>query len=124
MENYKLVLPEHLNHYGYLFGGHLLKWVDEVAWIAASLDYPGCNFVTIGMDKVEFKKSVKEGALLRLEVNRAREGNTSVQYTVAVYSHDIKNGDEVPIFTTNTTFVCIDNHGKKSRLYKGSQQLS
>jgi acyl-CoA hydrolase len=82
MENYKLVLPEHLNHYGYLFGGHLLKWVDEVAWIAASLDYPGCNFVTIGMDKVEFRKSVKQGALLRLEVNRAREGNTSVQYTV------------------------------------------
>jgi acyl-CoA hydrolase len=107
MENYKLVLPEHLNHYGYLFGGHLLKWVDEVAWIAASLDYPGCNFVTIGMDKVEFRKSVKQGALLRLEVNRAREGNTSVQYTV-------------PIFTTNTTFVCIDDQGGKCRLYKES----
>jgi acyl-CoA hydrolase len=102
MENYKLVLPEHLNHYGYLFGGHLLKWVDEVAWIAASLDYPGCNFVTIGMDKVEFRKSVKQGALLRLEVNRAREGNTSVQYTV------------------NTTFVCIDDQGGKCRLYKES----
>jgi len=25
MENYKLVLPEHLNHYGFLFGGNLLK---------------------------------------------------------------------------------------------------
>ena len=120
MENYKLVLPEHLNHYGYLFGGHLLKWVDEVAWIAASLDYPGCNFVTIGMDKVEFRKSVKQGALLRLEVNRAREGNTSVQYTVEVYRHDIKSGDDEPIFTTNTTFVCIDDKGQKCRLYKGS----
>jgi acyl-CoA hydrolase len=116
MENYKLVLPEHLNHYGYLFGGHLLKWVDEVAWIAASLDYPGCNFVTIGMDKVEFKKSVQQGALLRLEVNRAREGNTSVQYTVAVYSHDIRSGGDEPIFTTNTTFVCIDDQGNKCGL--------
>lgn len=28
METYKLVLPEHLNPYGYLFGGNLLKWVD------------------------------------------------------------------------------------------------
>jgi acyl-CoA hydrolase len=116
MENYKLVLPEHLNHYGYLFGGHLLKWVDEVAWIAASLDYPGCNFVTIGMDKVEFRKSVKQGALLRLEVNRAREGNTSVQYTVEVYSHDIRSGNDKPIFTTNTTFVCLDNQGNKCSL--------
>jgi len=25
MENYKLVLPEHLNHYGYLSGGNMLK---------------------------------------------------------------------------------------------------
>jgi acyl-CoA hydrolase len=118
MENYKLVLPEHLNHYGYLFGGNLLKWVDEVGWISASLDYPGCNFVTIGMDKVEFKKSVKQGTLLRFEVHRAREGNTSVQYTVAVYRHDMGSGDEVQIFTTNTTFVCLDNQGSKCGLYK------
>ncbi|MGD0283399.1 MAG: hotdog domain-containing protein, partial [Dissulfurispiraceae bacterium] len=61
MENYKLVLPEHLNQFGYLFGGNLLKWVDEVAWIAASLDFPGCKFVTIGMDRVEFRKSIKQG---------------------------------------------------------------
>jgi acyl-CoA hydrolase len=116
MENYKLVLPGHLNHYGYLFGGNLLQWVDEVGWIAASLDYPGCNFVTIGMDKVEFKKSVLQGALLRFEARRSREGNTSVQYTIDVYLHDIKSGDDEAIFSTNTTFVCIDSQGKKCGL--------
>ena len=41
MENRRLVLPEHLNHFGFLFGGQLLRWVDGTAWIAASLDYPG-----------------------------------------------------------------------------------
>jgi acyl-CoA hydrolase len=65
MENHKLVLPEHLNHYGYLFGGNLLKWGDEYAWIAVTLDYRGCNFVNIGLDQVEFKQSVKEGAILK-----------------------------------------------------------
>jgi len=118
MENYKLVLPGHLNHYGYLFGGNLLQWVDEVGWIAASMDYPGCNFVTIGMDKVEFKKSVRQGALLRFEANRSKEGNTSVQYTVDVFRHDIGSGDEESIFSTNTTFVCIDSQGKKCELHK------
>jgi acyl-CoA hydrolase len=116
MENFKLVLPGHLNHYGYLFGGNLLKWVDEVAWIAASLDHPGCNFVTIGMDKVEFKKSVQQGTLLRLEAQKASEGNTSVQYSVKVYRHDIKYGRDEQIFTTNTTFVCIDDQGRKCSL--------
>ena len=116
MENYKLVLPGHLNHYGYLFGGNLLMWVDEVAWIAASLDYPGCNFVTVGMDEVVFKKSVRQGALLRFEVNCAKEGETSVQYAVAVYSHDISTGREESIFTTKITFVCLDDHGNKCGL--------
>jgi len=118
MENYKLVLPGHLNHYGYLFGGNLLQWVDEVGWIAASMDYPGCNFVTIGMDKVEFKKNVRQGALLRFEAIRTREGNTSVQYTVDVFRHDIGSGDEESIFSTNTTFVCIDSQGEKCGLHK------
>ena len=116
MQNYKLVLPEHLNHYGYLFGGNLLMWVDEVAWIAASLDYPGCNFVTVGMDEVVFKKSVRQGALLRFEVMKAREGETSVQYSVAVYSHNLASGREESIFTTNTTYVCLDGQGNKCGL--------
>ena len=31
MENHKRVIPQHLNQYGYLFGGNLLQWVDEYA---------------------------------------------------------------------------------------------
>lgn len=113
MENYKLVLPEHLNHYGYLFGGNLLNWVDEVAWIAASLDFPGCNFVTIAMDRVEFRKSVKAGSLLRFEATQNRRGTTSVQYGIKVYRHDLDIGQEEEIFSNNTTFVCINDTGDK-----------
>ncbi len=29
MDHHKLVLPEFLNHHGFLFGGYLLKWIDE-----------------------------------------------------------------------------------------------
>ncbi len=113
MENYKLVHPEHLNHYGYLFGGTLLKWVDEIAWIAASLDFPGCKFVTIGMDKVEFRKSVKEGSILRFLVEKMKTGTTSVQYTVNVFAGDLESGGEAKVFSTNVTFVCLDDQGRK-----------
>jgi len=116
MENYKLVLPGHLNHYGYLFGGNLLQWVDETAWIAASFDYPGCNFVTIALDKVEFRKSVRQGAILRINAEKGRAGNTSVEYTVSVFSGDIKTGSEEAIFSTNITFVRVDEHGRKKSL--------
>ena len=113
MENYKLVLPEHLNHYGYLFGGNLLQWADETAWIAVSLDYPGCNFVTIAMDKVEFRKSVKQGTILRISAEKSRVGNTSVQYAVNVFSGNTRSGSKEAIFSTNITFVRIDDQGRK-----------
>jgi acyl-CoA hydrolase len=115
MENYKLVLPEHLNQYGYLFGGNLLRWVDETAWIAASLDYPGCSFVTIAMDKVEFRKSVREGAILRIDAQKSRVGNTSVQYAVHVFSGDAGTTERA-IFSTRITFVCINEQGQKKSL--------
>ncbi len=74
MESYTVVRPEHLNHYGHLFGGCLLKWVDEIAWIAASRDNPGCRFVTIGMDRVEFHRGVHQGAVLRFDAKESCRG--------------------------------------------------
>lgn len=114
MENHKLVLPEHLNHYGYLFGGHLLNWVDEYAWIAASLDYPGCNFVTIGLDKVEFKRSVRQGTILKFVVEKTRVGRTSVQYRVQVFHGN--SPDRELIFLTHVSFVNLDEQGTKAAL--------
>ena len=116
MENHKLVLPGHLNQYGFLFGGDLLKWVDEYAWIAASLDFPGCNFVTIGMDRVEFKKSVREGAILKFIVEKTETGNSSVRYRVHVYHGNSPAADQPLIFATHVTFVRVDEQGRKTEL--------
>ncbi|MDD4882155.1 MAG: hotdog domain-containing protein [Gallionellaceae bacterium] len=114
MESYKLVLPEHLNHYGYLFGGNMLKWTDEVSWIAASRDFPGCKFVTVAMDRVEFRKSVRQGAILRFSAQRGEMGNSSVRYHVEVFCDDIESGTEDAVFATTVTFVCLDDLGRKS----------
>lgn len=112
MENHRLVLPEHMNQFGFLFGGHLLKWVDEIAWMAATLDYQNCHFVTVGMKEVSFRRGVSEGAILRFETARVHEGETSVQYSVRV----ITEGEA--IFTTEVAFVRVDDEGRKQSLPK------
>ncbi|GAB6042091.1 acyl-CoA thioesterase [Endothiovibrio diazotrophicus] len=113
MESYKLVLPEHLNHYGYLFGGNLLKWVDEVSWIAASRDHPGCRFVTVAMDRVEFHHPIREGSILRISALEGARGRTSTRYAVEVFCDDLDSGREAPVFTTHVSFVCLDEQGAK-----------
>jgi len=112
MENHKLVLPQHLNHYGFLFGGDLLKWVDEYAYIAATMEYPGSNFVTVAMDQVVFKKSAREGSILKFIVEKTREGTTSVRYSVRVYLGSSRN-DEDLVFSTVVALVRVDEHGNK-----------
>ncbi len=113
METHRLVLPGDLNHYGFLFGGRLLAWIDEASWIAASLDYPHCQFVTVAMDTVEFRQSVRDGTILMISCTREREGNTSVTYAVKVID---ERAGPLPIFSTRVTFVSVDDAGMKHRI--------
>ncbi len=113
MQTHRLVLPGDLNHYGFLFGGRLLAWIDETSWIAASLDYPHCQFVTVAMDRVEFHHSVRDGTILRISCIREREGTTSTTYAVTVI--DEKSGEN-PIFSTRVTFVSVNDAGQKTRI--------
>ncbi len=111
MKTHRLVLPEDLNQFGFLFGGRLLSWVDEAAWIAASLDFPDGHFLTVGMDEVSFQHSVKEGTILEIESLLIQRGTTSVTYEVSV-RRGRKNTDEIT-FSTRITFVNVDDKGRK-----------
>jgi len=116
MESFKVVRPEDLNHYGYLFGGALLQWVDETCWIAASREHPGCEFVTVAMDKVEFHRCVRAGTVLRFLAWESAVGSSSVKYEVKVFADDLETGEEESIFSTYVTFVRLGPDGKKTPL--------
>lgn len=118
MENFKLVLRGDLNQNGYLYGGNLLKWIDEYAWIAATLDYPGSSFVTVALDNVTFKKSVREGSILKFVIEKTREGNTSAEYFITVYCSNNCTSGMDPVFSTHVTFVNVDEQGTKKPLPK------
>ena len=114
MNSYVLVRSEHLNHNERLFGGQLLKWVDEYAYIAATLDFSKNSFVTRAMENSEFKFSVPNGSLLRFHTEKNHQGRTSVTYTVDVYSEI--NKQELLIFSNKVTLVAVDILGNKTPL--------
>lgn len=116
MNNYTLVRPEHLNHHGFLFGGMMLKWVDEFAWLAASKEFRGCKLVTVAMDEIRFTKQVPLGAILRFNIQFIRQGVTSVTYHVRVYSDEPGNETEKFVFANSITFVRVSDEGMKTRL--------
>ncbi len=113
MTSYKLVMPEHTNQFGFLFGGYLLQWIDETAWMGASMDFPGRRFVTIGMNHVEFRKSAHGGAMLRIEITQLHRGTTSVTYHARVFSREMGTEEDIEIFVTEITFVNVNREGHK-----------
>jgi len=113
MDSYTLVRTEHLNHHGKLFGGQLLKWVDEYAWMAASRDFCGSILVTRAMENLEFRNAVPNGSIMHFSVNLARRGTTSATYSVDVYADMPGQAEERLIFTNSVTFVAVDMAGNK-----------
>jgi acyl-CoA hydrolase len=120
MDTYTLVRTEHLNHNGKLFGGQLLKWVDEFAWLAAARDFCGQVLVTRAMENSEFRNPVANGSILRFHVECLRVGHTSCLYSVDVFADMPGETREVLIFSNKVTFVAIDAAGNKTELRPNS----
>jgi len=118
MNHRKLVLPEHMNDQGSLFGGYLLKWLDEFAYITANLEFPGNRFVTIALNNVEFKHPILCGQILRFAISRVRLGVTSVEYLVEVFGEKSAGAGEQVLFATDITFVNVTDKGAKQPIRK------
>ena len=61
-EHQYLICPAHINHYGRLFGGQLLKWIDELAGIVA-IRHCGCTVTSVGRSSMEVRVDTYREAL-------------------------------------------------------------
>jgi len=104
------------DHYGSLFGGNLLKWIDKFAYITANLEFPGHQFVTIALENVEFRQRVGNGEILEFSIVCHHIGNSSVKYNVKAFGTQHPANTEAILFETNITFVSVDSDGKKRSL--------
>jgi len=100
-----------LGFHGNLFGGKLLSWVDAAVAAYAMEVCHSKNMVTIAIDKCIFKKSAKEGSLLKIYSRINDLGNTSATFDVEVRSYNVFKEEEAIILTTSMTFVRIDDEG-------------
>ncbi len=96
-----VVRPQDLNHAGTLFGGVMMAMADELAFIAATLRFPGSTFVTKVFCEFDFSRGAVEGDIVRIEAEVIGRGRSSVR--VAVRADNAVSGDE--IFKTEAVLV-------------------
>jgi acyl-CoA hydrolase len=74
----KWVKPEDLNPNGTLFGGSLLRWIDEEAAIYAICQLGNQRVVTKFISEINFVSSARQGDIIELGMTATEFGRTSV----------------------------------------------
>jgi len=107
----KWVKPEDLNPNGSLFGGCLLKWVDEEAAIYAIGELKNKNVVTKFISEINFISSAKIGAIIEMGMEVVHYGKSSITLRCEVRN---KITERVILSIEKLVFVNLDEEGKPS----------
>ena len=104
----KLVKPTDLNARGTLFGGQLLKWIDEEAAIFAFCQADTPHLVTKAMTKIEFVSPVMVGDIIEFGCEMLDLGTSSISVRLGVRNKQTK---KMIITVDKITFVNVDRWG-------------
>lgn len=104
-------LPRDTNHYGTIFGGVILAYIDQAGFVQARR-HGAHRWVTAALDRVEFKSPVHVGDVVNFYASTIREGTTSVSVCIEVEAERYSNAETVAVTTATMTLVAVDAGGK------------
>jgi acyl-CoA thioesterase YciA len=106
-----MMMPNQVNPQGTIFGGVILSYIDQAGAIGARHEVieaggPSPFLVTVAMNRVEFKRPVFVGDVVRFRSRLVRMGRTSVTVQVSV---EAERGQQVVRVTeAEVVYVGID----------------
>lgn len=84
--NRRLVMSKDLNGANKLFGGTILAWIDEQAYIEVISLLKSTNVVTKFISEIEFISGAKVGDVVEIKTIFSKAGKTSVTLRVEVFN--------------------------------------
>ena len=87
-QQFKVVLPKHLNSNGTFFGGEAMQWLDEVAFITATR-YTHQRMITVRIGNIRFLKPILPNTILEIVGKITKSGNVKLFIKVEVFSEDM-----------------------------------
>lgn len=107
----RLVKPEDLNCRRTLFGGTLLRWIDEEAAIFAICQLDTENIVTKLMSEINFIAPAFNGDVVEIGLEVISIGRTSITLKCVVLNKKTKK--EI-VTIDKIVFVSVDENGKST----------
>lgn len=107
----ELVLPQHTNSLGTVFGGVVMSWIDICAAIAAQR-HAQKIVVTASIDALYFVKPIYKGWIVNLMASVNRVFETSMEVGVRVEAENPQTNERFRTATAYLTFVALSDSGR------------
>ncbi len=108
---YRVMMPTDANPAGNVYGGSIMRYIDEIAGIVASR-HTRTNVVTASIDRMDFIAPMGIGEILVLKAAINFTGRTSMEVGVRVEAEDTRTGRVVHTGSCYLTMVALDGDGK------------
>jgi len=108
-----VMMPRDTNPYGTIFGGVILSYLDMAGSIGARREIllrdgtQSAAFVTVAMNKVEFKQPVMVGDVVKFLTRAVRIGRTSITMHIDVRAE--RGTDTIGVTEAEVVYVGMDS---------------
>ncbi len=106
-----IMMPRDSNVYGTIFGGIILSYIDQSAFVEARR-HGVHRWVTASVDRVDFKQPVYVGDVVRFITCTTKTGSSSVVVDIKVEAERFDSGDHVIVTEATLTMVSVNANGK------------
>jgi acyl-CoA hydrolase len=107
----ELMMPQHANNLGHVFGGVILSMMDRTAAVAA-IRHARQHCVTVSVDRVDFREPIHLGDLVVMKASVNYAGRSSMEVGVRVEAENLVAGGRRHTNSCYLTFVAIDRNGR------------
>lgn len=111
----RVIFPSTLNTQDSLFGGNIMKWMDEVAYITA-VRYEREKMVTVSVDKIKFHKSVCCGSIIEIVGKIVSFKTFKLEVLVEVYVEGIHSDIKEKVAQSLFTFAAVNDENNPKPL--------
>jgi len=104
----RIMMPTDANILGNVFGGAIMRYMDEAAAITA-FRHARTNVVTASLDRMDFITPVYVGDLLVLKAAVNYVGRTSMEVGVRIEAENLRTGEVTHAGSCFLTYVAMDS---------------
>jgi acyl-CoA thioesterase YciA len=105
----RIVMYEHLNSAGILFGGKAMSWIDEEAIIFAADLLESINIATLKISEIKFENPAKLGDILLLGTKLSKIGTSTIAIECEIRN---KTTNKVIVHVEEVVIVALDENKK------------